>query len=89
MVPPLIKNVAPEAPLSVLLLPKMEVPVTVVKLRPFVPPEDLIAEKFALSATLLAMMAAAACTVLLIVPVPFVTVTVPPVVAFKPVPAFV
>jgi len=51
--------------------------------------EDLIAEKFALSATLLAMMAAAACTVLLIVPVPFVTVTVPPVVAFKPVPAFV
>jgi len=87
-VPPLTKNVAADAPLRA-PPPKFDVPVTVVRLTPLVPPDELIAEKFALSATALAMIAAAACVVLLIVPVPLVTFTVPPIVALKPVPPLV
>src|SRR5438105_4255700 len=56
---------------------------------PFVPPEELTVEKLALSVTPLATTAGAACVVLLIVPVLLVTLTVPPPVAERPVPALV
>ena len=70
-------------------LPILEVPVTLVRLTPFVPPDDLIAEKFAFSAMPLATIAEAGWVVLLMVPVPLVTVMVPPVVAFRPMPPLV
>src|SRR5437773_359566 len=87
-VPAFTRNVAPVAPDSV-PPPKFEVPVTDVRLTPLVPPDDLIAEKLALRAMPLAIIAGAACTVLLIVPVALVTLIVPPTVAFNPVPVVV
>ena len=86
--PPLTRNSTPDEP-DRAPVPKFEVPETVVNETPFVPPEELIDAKFAFRTTLAAVIAGAACGVLLIVPVPFVTVKVPPPVALRPVPAFV
>src|SRR5947209_7087192 len=72
IVPPLTKNESPEL-LEIAPVPKFDVPVTFVRETPFVPPEELMAEKFAFKARPLAMMAGAACVVLLTVPVLFVT----------------
>ena len=86
--PPETRNSTPVEPVSE-PVPKFDVPVTLVRLIPFAPPEELTDEKFAFSETPLAMIAGAASGVLLTVPVLLVTVIVPPPVAERPVPAFV
>src|SRR5256885_6280067 len=88
-VPPLTRKVAPLAPANE-PLPKLEVPVTFVRLTALVPvgalADELMAKKLALSAIALATIAGPPAVVLFIEPVPFVTVMAPPVVAFNAMP---
>src|SRR5262245_28937440 len=85
-VPPETRRVAPvTVPVSEPPF-QLDVPETFVRLTPLVPPLELIAEKFVLSATPLATIAAPAAVVLFIAPVALVTLTVPPPVAFRAVP---